>query len=296
MPYIFMKNIGGKYLFIFGVGRSGTTYLSVQLARYKEFVGVEEHHFIRSVLGRRIEPFLLEDIEKTLFWGSLKEDNRQLLRNSGCRFTAEELLDQIYKDSEKLRLDKDPKLIQSLDLIKKSFNDYELLWIQRDIRAVLASKMKADWSKKKGLVLNLLISIFQYNIGLWEKLLGNHKIHIVQYNELITDTEAVIEDLLNKLNIRSSGVENKSLEGMIRKEERWKQNSLNKADSTRIESWKSSLSRCEIFLCELCCVSSIKQNRKFTGLKYPAYLISGLLFISSIGFYYLFKKQLLYRI
>ena len=99
-----------------------------------------------------------------------------MISKSTAIYDAETLLNIIYEDSEKIRIDKDPKLIQSLDLIKRYFTDYDLIWVRRDVRAVLASKMKAEWSKGKGTLLNLITSIFQYNIGMWQSLRGKHKI------------------------------------------------------------------------------------------------------------------------
>ena len=161
-------------IFIVGVGRSGTSLLQNMLHGHPKIVFLPETSMLRrlifsGLLERRYKQGGVETVFQALKTDSslhrLKIDDCTLInilkKSLESRPFGIELyctLRDYYIENNapgvSLIGDKDPRLIESLWLLKSYFPESYIVHIYRDPPDVLLSKKKADWSKNRPPYLN----------------------------------------------------------------------------------------------------------------------------------------------
>lgn len=242
-----------KPIFIVGVGRSGTSMLQSMLNAHREITFPPETHFIRTYLSKNsefnsVKEEILNDSDLLKLDLPLKEiiENNSNLDD----FYKDLLQEYMYKQGKKHVGDKDPKNIEYMQLIRKVFPQAIIIHIYRDPRAVIASRMKAKWSKDRPLWQHILAYKTQLNYGCEQgnKLFENYI--EIKYEKLLEETEEELKKLCKILDLKydPNMIEfYKSSGDVVQGEEiSWKQNCFNPVMLQNIDKWKNELSEAQI--------------------------------------------------
>ncbi|ASF40741.1 sulfotransferase [Halobacillus halophilus] len=270
-----------KPIFIIGVGRSGTTLLQSILSSHKNVTFTPETHFFRFYLGSEKKYFHLNRKSKTKVIEELKEDKYfRRLGNLSDNILAE------YKSSEDMSLidiykkvleeyaisegksyvgDKDPKNIELLHLIKQHFPEALIINMTRDPRDVIASRMKADWSKSRSVYSHLFAykaqSIMSARYG---KKLFNSNFFNLKYENLLKDPKKYIEPICKKLGVEydpSMLNFQSTAEKLVSSEEmQWKKESTGPLLKDNVGKWQGTIENYKLALIEEVLKKTFKTN------------------------------------
>lgn len=242
-----------KPIFIVGVGRSGTSMLQSMLNAHREITFPPETHFIRTYLSRNsefnsVKEEMLNDPNLLKLDIPLKEMIEGT--NDFESFYKNLLQEYMYKQGKKHVGDKDPKNIEHMQLIRNVFPQAIIIHIYRDPRAVIASRMKAEWSKGRPLWQHILAYKAQLNYGRKKgRELFDNYIEI-KYEKLLEETVEELKKLCNALELEydPNMIEfYKSSGDVVQGEEiSWKQNCFNPVMLQNIDKWKNELSEEQI--------------------------------------------------
>ena len=230
--------------FIVGVGRSGTTLVSAMLgAHHGVDVGYET-----SVLRRVVLPFpnkpALSLVQDALVQ---REDLlvAQIARSNTVRDAYLEFL-RISEARNMLRVDKDPRLIESIESLISEFGSCKIIHVFRDPRAVLASKKRAAWSAGKSTFHHLVAARYQLICGALAQNKFSSQILTVCYETLVDYPETVCREICDFLNLSFDKNmlhhEKKASEIVSPQEMQWKESVTRPIDRTKKSSWESQLS------------------------------------------------------
>jgi len=263
-----------KVIFIVGVGRSGTSMLQSMLNSHSQIAFPPETHFIRNYLAKyedlaKIKTEIIndEDLQK------LNIDILDLLEKTTDSVEFYKLLLQKYLEKENKNIigDKDPKNIEYLKTIKKYFPNAYIIHIYRDPRAVIASRLKAKWSKDRPFWQHLLAYKAQFNYGreVGEKLFDDNYIEI-KYEKLVENPQEELQRLCKSLDI---SYENGMLDFykqaqkvVVGEEKDWKGDVFKPVQTKNIKKWKNDLTQDQIETIE--CV--LKNEMEKLGYKKTA--------------------------
>jgi hypothetical protein len=261
-------------IFIIGVGRSGTTLLQSMLNAHHQIAFMAETHFIKNYLAKsryikkKYKHKLLAD--KSLM--KLELDLEELI-DSNISVNRIDLFN-LYKDVLKsyknkrnaiLIGDKDPKNIEYLNTIKKFFPDAYIIHIIRDPRDVVLSRLKAEWSKNRGLLINALTYEFQIIKGKQEGLeMFCDKYYEVSYENLLNDSEKSLQLITKFLSVEYDekmvnyiGTNKNIIKG---EELKWKSNCFKPVIKNNFNKWKQGMSLKEIETVQIICEKSMNLN------------------------------------
>jgi len=244
-------------IFIVGVGRSGTSMLQSMLNSHQEITFPPETHFIRTYLAKGTDILsakeqLLQDKDLTKLQIPLEPIINQSKNLND--FYINLLKKYMEKQNKKLVGDKDPKNIEYLQLIHSIFPNAIVIHIYRDPRAVIASRLKAQWSKNKPFWQHLLAykSQLLYGKKMGKKLFQTYV--EIKYENLIQDPKNTLEQLCKDINISFDinmlEFYKKANEVVQGEELSWKQNVFNPVMPENIDKWKQELSKDQIMMIE----------------------------------------------
>ncbi len=294
---------GFRPIFIVGVGRSGTSMLQSMLNAHGEITFPPETHFIRTYLSGQnsidgiVEEKMLNDVNLLKLDLPLK---KIIERNSDLNGLYVDLLQEYMLKREKKYVgDKDPKNIEYMQLLYNFFPQAIVIHIYRDPRAVIASRMKAEWSKGRPLWQHILAYKVQLNYGRSKggDLFDNYI--EIKYERLVEDPERELKRLCDLLGLKydPNMVEfYKSAGDVVQGEEvSWKQNCFNPVMLQNIDKWKDQLSEKQISIIEFVLSSEmnllgydkIYKKRTFCVFYKQCYR----LFIETVGMIYRFKLK-----
>ena len=167
---------------IVGVGRSGTSLLQSMLASHSEISGIPETSFFRRYVCS-LKNSIRTNFSRSDILSMLSSDNRikrvdldlenicpdqsQLKQSASHSFLKiyESILGLNKKSKDReLICDKDPKLIEFVPVVKE-IPGSKILIMVRDPRDVLLSKKKAEWSRKRLPLLNILTGFIQMRLA-----------------------------------------------------------------------------------------------------------------------------------
>ncbi|WP_223669260.1 sulfotransferase family protein [Kangiella shandongensis] len=235
-------------VFIVGVGRSGTSLLQSIIASHPGVVAIPETGFLRRFIYMKGgEPINFKD-DKNLqrcprFMEELGDiDNHQgniQLLQAYKRFTN--------ADTGKVVLDKDPRLVECVSLLKRDFPDAKIINIYRDPRDVIASKKKASWSSGRSL-LNYLVSS-RVQLGDAKKADKMEWQYSIKYEDLISKPEMHIKQICNYLGLDYSADmldHTKAAKMLVQEDEvNWKKETLKPINRSNTSKWLHSLTPLE---------------------------------------------------
>lgn len=265
-------------IFIIGVGRSGTSLLQSMLNSHSKIAFLPETHYLRNYLakyevvsGRKLNK-IISDIKNDKYLNRLRFKLEPLINKcinnnsfSVLKFYKEIL--ELYKNikNKKHIGDKDPKNIEYFDTIKKYFPDSYVIHIIRDPRDVVLSRLKAEWSKNRSLLIHSLIYEEQMNIAIRKgpELFGDRYIE-VKYENLITDAKKTLRKLCKHLVIEFE-------EGMLEymhnsgdivaeDEKEWKKNVFKPVIKNNYRKWEKNMSLKNLYVVQEICKESMRNN------------------------------------
>jgi len=192
-------------IFIVGVGRSGTSLLQSLLNAHSRIAFPPETHFIRSYIAKKQS---LEEQKNQIlndaYLKNLKIDLEKVMtKTDSCKsFYKKIMIEYLAIKGKDFIGDKDPKNIECLKVINNSFPDALLVHIYRDPRAVISSRLKAEWSKDKPLWQHILAYKAQFNyIRKNQDIFGDNFIDI-KYEQLVKNPKVELEKILEKFDLK----------------------------------------------------------------------------------------------
>ena len=245
--------------FIVGVGRSGTSLLQSMLNAHPDIASPPETHFLRNyvfpslksngfVATAKLSAFLQADDSFKRIGIPVEQIYDVKAQKVELRSAYLEMLD-IYKErkEKKYIVDKDPRNIDFLPQLNHLFPDAKIIHIYRDPRDVIASKMKAAWSKSKPYWLHGFIGQSQIKGGrqLAKKHFTSENYLEIAYEDLIQKPEATLQKLTTFLGVSYDEkmlTFSKSAKELVDKKEiQWKKETMQPLMKGNSNKWKSSL-------------------------------------------------------
>jgi len=269
------------YLFVVGVGRSGTTLLQSMIASHSRIAMMPETGFIRLYLAtgklgavrkRSGRNQLEQTIADDRYFDRLKP--AMVLKAVNAAMQAVDRVDYIfYKtllDAHALEAgasfaaDKDPRAIEYLPIIRRYFPKAHVINIIRDPRAVLSSKKKAQWSMNRHPIVHIFANRVQLRLGrrLGRRLFAG-RYHEIYFEHLLEEPADVLKRLGRQtgLGYERAMVNDyrRSAEQLVHDTEiNWKKETLGPIRISNIGKWKRSLANWEIALTELVCSEAFR--------------------------------------
>lgn len=259
-----------KKLFILGVGRSGTSLLQTILHHHSEIFFLKENQILKNILRGTFYNCengfeLHQKLKQTTNIDRVSTDSNFIDLSSPLN--AYNSIIEKYISSQNKNLsyigDKDPGNIDYFDQIFKTFPDSKFLLIVRDPRAVIASRMKAEWSRKYPFLFHPLVYYAQQKIC-FDKLEKNPSLPVltITYHNLVNNPKQEMQRITNWLQLE---YEEKCLEfhktagELIDPNElSWKKDLL-KPITNQDEKWKYQLKNYQIRIIEYINHSFLKE-------------------------------------
>ena len=257
-----MQGIMNKFLFIVGVGRSGTSLLQSMLHTHDEIIFTPERQFIRRYYASFLKRYLFNRLKVEEKVELVSRDKRY--SNLNATVIGEELK-KLKPDEDYIgkmlslgmsRQDvayigeKDARNIDYLEILRNVAGS-KIIHIHRDPRDVILSKSRASWSKGKGWFLNSLVG----RIQLLNFKFGCKDCYELSYESLLSDPSLQLKNVCEFLGLRfdskmlSFQASAKSI--LISDTERsFKQKNFSDLDRKNFNKWKVELSLFSVFVTE----------------------------------------------
>jgi Sulfotransferase family len=263
-----------ELVMVVGVGRSGTSLLQSMLASHSKLAFPPETSFLRRYVATGRLRRLARRRGAAAVVAALAADERflrvgitpQVLveRATGPDGITDEslyvaLLTACAAQQGKPRVgDKDPKVLECLDILAAAFPRAWVVHVIRDPRDVLASRKRAAWSRRRPWPLHVLANRAQLRLGriLGPRHFGDRYVEVI-YEELIAHPERELAALCRRLDI---GFEPAMLEfgGTARSlvaqsELAWKRETLGPLLGANRDKWRDELTPLEVAVTERAC-------------------------------------------
>jgi len=296
---------------IVGVGRSGTTLLMAMLNAHPDLVVVPETHFFRRFVVRNRLLTHQQAIqllgEDTLF-RRVNLEPRLIVNpidsvKGRVDWTAayERMLAEYARGHGGRRIvDKDPRAVECLHVLHRTYPTLKILHMIRDPRDVFLSRKRAKWSEGRNWLTQAMTYRVQFAIGrLCGRQLRKDLYKEVFYEELLTHPEGTMREVSQFLGIPYCpdmlGFSEKAKQIVASDEVDWKRNVMGPLLSNNFEKWRQDLDRREIVRIESVCRSAFGKGlyeRSALRLRFGEAVESGLLRViaASASFVYLFYK------
>ena len=257
-------------LFIVGVGRSGTSLLQSMFASHSSVGFLPETGFVRRYLrsGKLAKTFKRLGYSGVI--NILEKDEKISRLNLDLEATLDSALsmeghldfnffDCILKNIEKNCEwvgDKDPRLIEDLDMLYYLYGNAYVINITRDPRDVLASRKKSKWAE--GYIWKHMLAIrVQYVAGVkFSNANKTSRFFTVSYERLIEDPAAELTKLCSLIGMKYEddmldfGQAAKRL--VSKSEMDWKKETLGPLIRNNSGKWREELPLREAALVEMC--------------------------------------------
>jgi len=228
MTFITQKS-DRNIIFIVGIGRSGTSLLQTILNRHSKIDSSQETAFVRD--------FILKNkkvSKKDLIYSKINRLNISDKNLNTPMSSIDFYNNYVNNTSSFFFLDKDPRLIESIQSLKKIFPYSKVICIYRNPLDVMHSKINAEWSQNNSIIKNILISTIQHK--LFKK---NRSFCLtLKYEDLINNPKIEIKKITKhlKINFEPDMLTPKHNDNKLvtNEEMQWKSNTLNPIDSTNI--------------------------------------------------------------
>lgn len=264
-----------KYIFIVGVGRSGTTLVQHMLNAHPEISFPPETHFFRMhIINGRFEKLLKKHgrkglvnvLKKDQYLKRLELEVEQILERlndnnnkiSAIEFYKNILRTYATRQGKKIFGDKDPRCIEFIPSLYKFFPHSYLIHVIRDPRDVIVSRMNASWSMGRNILHHIFAYRVQFQLGreLGNKFYKERYFEIV-YEDLLANPINVIKKLCSFIDIPYSqemmnfGDHAKKI--VSNEEMQWKKEALGPLLTKNYGKWKSALSNIQVAKIERLC-------------------------------------------
>lgn len=279
---------GEKMIFVIGVGRSGTTLVQAMLNAHPRIKFPPETHFFRRYIanGKAKEYYESYGLEKFI---SLISDDPYIHRlgididflirqriDPGKGFSPEDLYIKLLMDSISLKEsqllgDKDPRAIEVLPSLKKSFPNSYIVHVIRDPRDTIVSRFKAEWSSGRLFIHHLFVYNAQIRMGInWGKEKFGAKYVQVKYEDILGNPKKTLNKICEsfEINFHENMLEfGKSANEIISVDERsWKKEVFGPLLKNNKNKWHGVLKNWQVALTESVCRDlMVKFGYTFSG-------------------------------
>jgi hypothetical protein len=272
-------------IFVFGVGRSGTSLLQSMLNAHSDVAFMPETHFFRNYITSRKTKNKLEKKGFSSVLGHLKEDpNFSSIQSVLCEIeetaTAidinledlQQTIWQLYLDQKQKTIigEKDPRNIDYIPEIHKYFPGSKLINLIRDPRDVVLSRTKAAWSSHRPYWMHAMIYKAQITRGIKQaRTYFPENYYEMFYEDLINQPEAELRKLCDFLEIdydtNMLDFKRSASELIKESEVSWKKETLGPLLKKNTEKWKRELTNKQLFVIETICRKELNQwNYRFS--------------------------------
>lgn len=253
-----------SFIFIVGVGRSGTSLLHSIVGSHTDIYAIPETSFLRRyVFNTKLSNYNKSSDQKLARFSILHNKFLKSSKSQIDNLTVYKSLQYDFPDY-KYVLDKDPKLVEYTTLLHKVCNDIKIIILTRDPRDVLVSKKNALWSKGRSLFSYLLASHVQLSDS--KNALCNSNTFHLSYESLLLNSSDCIEDICEFLGINYEigmlNFQDTSKRLVSNDEFSWKKETLHSINRDNINKWSGNISDFESYL------SILISESAFPGLGY----------------------------
>ena len=264
------------YFFIVGVGRSGTSLLMSMLNAHTAICMPPETHFVGQYIAKR--PYaefsdVIKIISKDSRFKRLNLDIDEVIRifvEDNISFSVDRLYISIlnkYASKKRVQIigDKAPKNIEYLPILKKICPTAKVIHIIRDPRDVYLSRKRAEWSRSRNDILQLLAYRSQYSLGrhFGLKLFSENYLE-VHYEKLLSNPEVELNRICNLLGIRFDErmlmFSESAKELVFVDEVAWKKETFGPLLKTNMNKWQKDLSSKKVEYVEAACLPAFKDR------------------------------------
>ena len=242
-------------IFIVGVGRSGTSLLQSMLSSHPRISFIPELQFVqRYICGK--ETFSVKSFQSDPKYNRLIKGD---LSHMDSASTTLSKICKLYTKSENTLVGiKDPKLLWSIKCIRKKFPKACVIHLVRDPRDVIASRLKAEWSKTKP----FLLHAFLYEVEM-RRFLRYHKNECltIRYEELIKtprETLLIVNDYIGVQYSSSQLSFQDAAKKLVSSDEvQWKKETFGPLLKENSEKWRTEITQQKLKLIDYVCRGSI---------------------------------------
>ena len=270
-----------KFVFVVGVGRSGTSLLQAMLNSHPDIGFLPETLFARQYVftksGCFDRPLSKEDLINNSRLCEVFGGKQEVLTflDEQSDFSALEIYQNLHthlnQDQRIWSGDKDPRLLEKVQNILACYPDAKIIQIVRDPRDIICSKLKADWAKKRPWWLHALITTYQSKFYC-----ENSENHCrIFYEDLLANPEVVLNRICQFLELDYDPAMlnyTNSAKSLMRDSERsWKENTTKNLMKSNSGNWHTDLSDFQIGFVETLCLQSpwLKARYMSLAIKLP---------------------------
>lgn len=288
-------------IFVVGTGRSGTTLMQRMLSAHSNISITPETHFMRWVSERENIHGSPKDFDS--FWKEYTSWYRFTylgLDADRCLEITDQLGARTFKNifsaimlahmercGKERTGEKSPSHVNYLPLLLKWFPNARIIIMQRDPRAVIASKLGTPWVKDRITSVSLRQGLFTNSrwyellegadvwsntngsiVPYWEK---DKRVHVVSYEDLCHNPEIIARSICQFIDEKyeSSLLTDRKDEGEIiqkgtaqSKKYNYHTKTLQPISTDTLNKWKKNLTSVEIAMIEARCFEEMK-NKKY---------------------------------
>ena len=262
-------------IFIIGVGRSGTSLLQSILNSHSKISFLPETQFLRSYVFKKNVSINKSNYKEII--SQFEQDPRFSRLNICPKIVIEKSKNMIdvYRNITNFYLknknkeiigDKDPKIIENIEVLNYFFPNSKIIHIIRDPRDVVLSRTKAKWSKKYPYFIHSIIYYLQMTLGrkMLYKYFNKNNFYELKYEDLIKDPNYELKKICNFLEVEYENnilnYYNSSKELVSKDEFEWKKETFNPVDNKNSNKWKKEFNFFKILIIESICYTHIKEN------------------------------------
>ena len=262
-------------IFIIGVGRSGTSLLQSILNSHSKISFLPETQFLRNYVFKKNVSINKSNYKEII--SQLEKDPRFSRLNICPKIVIEKSKNMIdvYRNITNFFLknknkeiigDKDPKIIENIEVLNYFFPNSKIIHIIRDPRDVVLSRTKARWSKKYPYFMHSIIYYLQMTLGrkMLYKYYNKNNFYEIKYEDLIKDPDYELKKICNFLEVEYENnilnYHNSSKELVSKDEFEWKKETFNPVDNKNFNKWKKEFNFFKILIIESICYTHIKEN------------------------------------
>jgi hypothetical protein len=274
--------VDADFLFVVGVGRSGTSLLQSMLAAHGDYAFPPETGFVRRFIASRLMEktyrrgrwaavqYLLESDERVVNTGV---DARQVVSAASSEdgFSAfavyQAFLNEVRKNQGRPRVgDKEPRAIESLRLLGRHFPRSRVIHVIRDPRDVLVSKKKAQWSRTGHPLRHMVVGSLQFRMGVTDgpRAFGQRYMEL-RYEDLLDSPIEVLANVCKFLEVpfRPEMLQfDAAARSLVSaREMQWKKETLGPLLRHNRGKWATELDAKEAMLTEMICRECMEHCR-----------------------------------
>lgn len=239
-------------IFLFGVGRSGTTLLQTIINAHPKMGMLPENHFLLNFYLPTIGPNAKSFDSKLPFQDEefcrIPKEIRNLLKekkfNSSIDFYSDILEKFALLNDFQLVGDKDPEHINYLPHLIREFPRAKFIHIVRDPRDVILSRKKSDWGKKYPILWHIVEYKHQF-LKAQNFSTNNKQFFQIKYEDLLVYPEETLKTLCNFLQVDfdPSMLNHHQHKNNLfsEKETTWKQNVKKPILQDNFNKWKKTI-------------------------------------------------------